>query len=74
MKYQLDLNVQAREWAEKRTKIITLNDTPAKIAEEAWLAGNAVVNQEWFNVKDFLPDLNQQVIVYGRAKDRKSVV
>jgi hypothetical protein len=70
MKPQVDLKVQAREWAEKRTKIMLGNDTPAKIAEEAWLAGNAASNQEWLHVRDFLPDLNEQVLVYGRSKSK----
>ena len=70
MKPQVDLNALAKEWAEKRTKFINSTDTYATIAQEAWMVGNAASNQEWWHVKDFLPDLNEQVLVYGRAKSK----
>jgi hypothetical protein len=70
MKYQKDPNIQAKEYVAARIRFTNDNDSIEKIAEEAWLAGNAVSNEEWVNVKDFLPDLNEQVLVYGRAKSK----
>jgi hypothetical protein len=70
MKYQKDPNIQAKEYVAARIRFTNDNDSIEKIAEEAWLAGNAVSNEEWVNVKDFLPDLNTQVLVYGRAKSK----
>ena len=68
MKYQKDLRTLAKEWAYKRTQITGNNDTFESIAREAWLAGNAVANQELFSIKDFLPNPNVQVLVYGKTK------
>ena len=70
MKYQKDPEKLAKEWAYKRTQITSINDTFETIAREAWLAGNAVSNQEWYHIEDFLPDINVQVLVYGRSKSK----
>lgn len=76
MKHQKDPSIQAKEWLAARTSFANDSDSiekiaeKEKIAEEAWLAGNAASNQEWLHIKDFLPDLNEQVLVYGRAKSK----
>jgi hypothetical protein len=70
MKYQKDPNIQAKEYVAARIRFTNDSDSIEKIVEEAWLAGNAASNQEWLHIKDFLPDLNEQVLVYGRAKSK----
>jgi hypothetical protein len=70
MKYQKDPEKLAKEWAYKRTQITSINDTFETIAREAWLAGNTVSNQEWYDIADFLPDIDVQVLVYGKSKSK----
>jgi len=70
MTLKKDPNILAKEYADNQARFYHPKNTIEKIIEDAWLAGNAVNNQDWYHIEDFLPDINVQVLVYGRSKSK----
>lgn len=46
----------AKEWASKRTYVLTIHDTHTTIATEAFLAGFQAAAPQWISVKKRMPE------------------
>jgi hypothetical protein len=65
-----------KEWASKRTYIITISDTITTIAEEAFLAGYQAAAPQWISVKDRLPEIgaarvSEDVLIINKYGEMK---